>query len=135
MPKQLKAIDSNKLGDYLEDYCNDSLNQRLSKFLILDEQSSIENILDQAGFTEVTSTDIDVGIAVAEATLVEVNRALKAQGIEFEFKSFDAVEYTAYMLVNTNDKVKATAQRVRDFKLKTEIIGWQRGTSVLYCKH
>ena len=123
MPKQLKAIDSNKLGDYLEDYCNDSLNQRLSKFLILDEPSSIENILDQAGFTEVTSTDIDVGIAVAEATLVEVNRALKAQGIEFEFKSFDAVEYTAYMLVNTNDKVKATAQRVRDFKLKTEIIG------------
>ena len=132
MPKQLKAIDSNKLGDYLEDYCNDSLNQRLSKFLILDEQSSIENILDQAGFTEVTSTDIGAGITVAEATLVEVNRALKAQGIEFEFKSFDAVEYTAYMLVNTNDKVKATAQRVRDFKLKTEIIGWQRGTSVLY---
>ena len=123
MPKQLKAIDSNKLGDYLEDYCSDSLNQRLSKFLILDEQTSIENILDQAGFTEVTSTDIDAGIAVAEATLVEVNRALKAQGIEFEFKSFDAVEYTAYMLVNTNDKVKATAQRVRDFKLKTEIIG------------
>ena len=123
MPKQLKAIDSNKLGDYLEDYCNDSLNQRLSKFLILDEQSSIENILDQAGFTEVTSTDIGAGITVAEATLVEVNRALKAQGIEFEFKSFDAVEYTAYMLVNTNDKVKATAQRVRDFKLKTEIIG------------
>ena len=123
MPKQLKAIDSNKLGDDLEDYCNDSLNQRLSKFLILDEQTSIENILDQAGFTEVTSTDIDAGITVAEATLVEVNRALKAQGIEFEFKSFDAVEYTAYMLVNTNDKVKATAQRVRDFKLKTEIIG------------
>ena len=123
MPKQLKAIDSNKLGDYLEDYCNDSLNQRLSKFLILDEQTSIENILDQAGFTEVTSTDIDAGIAVAEATLVEVNRVLKAQGIEFEFKSFDAVEYTAYMLVNTNDKVKATAQRVRDFGLKTEIIG------------
>ena len=123
MPKQLKAIDSNKLGDHLDEYCNDELNKRLNKFLILDEQSSIENILDQAGFTEVTSTDIDAGIAVAEATLVEVNRALKAQGIEFEFKSFDAVEYTAYMLVNTNDKVKATAQRVRDFKLKTEIIG------------
>ena len=120
MPKQLKAIDSNKLGDYLEDYCNDTLNKRLRKFLILDDQSSIENILDQAGFTEVTSTDIDVGIAVAEATLAEVNRVLKAQGIEFEFKSFDAIEYTAYMLVNTNDKVKATAQRVRDFRLKQE---------------
>ena len=123
MPKQLKAIDSNKLGDYLDEYCNDDLNKRLRKFLILDDQSNIENILDQAGFTEVTSTDVDVGITVAEATLVEVNRALKAQGIEFEFKSFDAVEYTAYMLVNTNDKVKATAQRVRDSGLKTEIIG------------
>jgi hypothetical protein len=123
MPKQLKAIDSNKLGDHLDEYCNDELNKRLNKFLILDSQSSIENILDQAGFTDVTSTDIDVGIAVAEATLVEVNRALKAQGIDFEFKSFDAIEYTAYMLVNTNDKVKATAQRVRNFGLKTEIIG------------
>ena len=120
MPKQLKAIDSNKLGDYLDEYCNDSLNKRLNKFLILDEQSSIENILDQAGFTEVTSTDIDAGIAVAEATLVEVNRALKAQGIDFEFKSFDAIEYTTYMLVNTNDSVKATAQRIRDFRLKQE---------------
>jgi hypothetical protein len=120
MPKQLKAIDSNKLGDYLDEYCNDTLNKRLRKFLILDEQTSIENILDQAGFTEVTSTDIDAGIAVAEATLVEVNRVLKAQGIEFEFKSFDAIEYTTYMLVNTNDKVKATAQRVRDFRLKQE---------------
>ena len=120
MPKQLKAIDSNKLGDYLDEYCNDTLNKRLRKFLILDDQSSIENILDQAGFTEVTSTDIDAGIVVAEATLAEVNRVLKAQGIEFEFKSFDAIEYTTYMLVNTNDKVKATAQRVRDFKLKQE---------------
>jgi hypothetical protein len=120
MPKQLKAIDSNKLGDYLDEYCNDTLNKRLRKFLILDDQSSIENILDQAGFTEVTSTDIDAGIVVAEATLAEVNRVLKAQGIEFEFKSFDAIEYTAYMLVNTNDKVKATAQRVRDFRLKQE---------------
>jgi hypothetical protein len=123
MPKQLKAIDSNKLGDHLDEYCNDELNKRLNKFLILDSQSSIENILDQAGFTDVTSTDIDAGIAVAEATLVEVNRALKAQGIEFEFKSFDAIEYTTYMLVNTNDKVKATAQRVRNFGLKPEIIG------------
>jgi hypothetical protein len=121
MPKQLKSIDSNKLGDYLEDYCNDEYNKRLRKFLVLDDQSSIENILDQAGFEDVTSTDIDVGIAVAEATLVEVNRALRAQGIDFEFKSFDAIEYTAYMLVNTNDKVKATAQRVRDLKLKKEV--------------
>lgn len=121
MPKQLKDIDSNKLGDYLEDYCNDDLNKRLRKFLILDEQSSIENILDQAGFEDVTSTDIDAGIAVAEATLVEVNRVLKAQGIKFEFKSFDAIEYTTYMLVNTNDSVKGTAQRVRDFKFKKEV--------------
>jgi hypothetical protein len=123
MPKQLKAIDSNKLGDHLDEYCNDDLNKRLRKFLILDSQSNIENILDQAGFTDVTGTDVDAGIAVAEATLVEVNRVLKAQGIDFEFKSFDAIEYTAYMLVNTNDKVKATAQRVRNFGSKAEIIG------------
>jgi hypothetical protein len=120
MAKTLKAIDEQTLGDHLEDYCNPDLNKRLEKFLVLDNPSSIENILDANGFTDVTGDDVAVGITVAEATLVQVNRALKAQGIEWEFKTFDMVEYTAYMLVNTNDKVKATANRVRNFRLKQE---------------
>jgi hypothetical protein len=118
MAKQLKDIDSNKLGDYLEDYCNEDLNKRLRKFLVLDDPASnIEDILDKAGFKDVEDIDIRVGIAVAEATLVEVNRVLKAQGIDFEFKRFDMVDYDAYMLVNTNEKLKATARRVREFPL------------------
>lgn len=120
MAKALKAIDSAALGDHLEDYCNEDLNRRLSKFLILDSHTNIEDILDEEGYTGVTGDDIEVGITVAEATLAQVNRALRAQGIEWEFKTFDMVDYTAYMLVNTNDKVKATAQRVRDFRLKKE---------------
>ena len=120
MAKALKAIDSNKLGDHLEDFCNEDLNQRLSKFLILDSHTNIEDILDEQGYTDVTGDDVEVGITVAEATLAQVNKALQAQGIEWEFKTFDMVDYTAYMLVNTNDKVKATAQRVRDFKLKKQ---------------
>ena len=120
MAKALKAIDSSKLGDHLEDYCNEDLNRRLSKFLILDSHTNIEDILDEEGYTGVTGDDIEVGITVAEATLAQVNRALRAQGIEWEFKTFDMVDYTAYMLVNTNDKIKATAQRVRDFRLKKE---------------
>jgi hypothetical protein len=115
MAKQLKDIDSNKLGDHLEDYCNEDLNKQLRKFLVLDDPANIENILDKAGFEDVEDTDIRVGIAVAEATLVEVNRVLKAQGIDFEFRRFDMIEYETYMFVNTKDKLKATAQRVRDF--------------------
>ena len=114
MAKTLKEIDSNKLGDYLEDFCNESLNKKLRKFLVLDSPSNIEDILDKAEFEEVEDIDVRVGIAVAEATLLEVNRALKAQGIEFEFRKFDMVEYETYMLVNTNDKkLAAVAQRVR----------------------
>jgi hypothetical protein len=113
MAKKLKDIDSNKLGDYLEDYCNESLNKKLRKFLVLDSPSNIEDILDKADITEVEDIDVRVGIAVAEATLLEVNRVLKAQGIQFEFRRFDMVEYETYMLVNTNENLKATAERVR----------------------
>lgn len=120
MAKQLKDIDSNKLGDYLEDYCNDTLNKRLHKFLVLDDPANIETILEQAEFEDIEDIDVRVGIAVAEATLVQVNKVLKAQNIDFQFRRFDAVDYDAYMLVNTNENLRATAQRVRDFKLKKE---------------
>jgi len=113
MAKTLKDIDSNKLGDYLEDYCNEALNKKLRKFLVLDSPSNIEDILDKADITEVEDIDVRVGIAVAEATLLEVNRALKAQGIDFEFRRFDMAEYDTYMLVNTKENLKATAERVR----------------------
>jgi hypothetical protein len=120
MAKQLKEINSNDLGDHLEDYCNEALNKKLRKFLVLDSPSNVEDILDKAGFTDVTNDDVGAGIAVAEATLVEVNRVLKAQGIEFEFKSFDMCEYTTYMLVHTNENLKGTAKRVRELVLKRE---------------
>jgi hypothetical protein len=113
MAKKLKDIDSNKLGDHLEDYCNEALNKKLRKFLVLDSPSNIEDILDKADITEVEDIDVRVGIAVAEATLVEVNRVLKAQGIDFEFRRFDMADYDTYMLVNTNENLKATAERVR----------------------
>ena len=115
MAKKLKDIDSNELGDHLEDYLNESLNKKLRKFLVLDDPANIENILEKAGFEDVEDIDVRVGIAVAEATLVQVNKVLKAQGIQFEFRRFDMVEYETYMLVNTNENLKATAMRVRGF--------------------
>lgn len=121
MAKILKDIDSNKLGDHLEDYCNQALNKRLRKFLVLDSPSNIEDILDKAEFEDVEDIDVRVGIAVAEATLVEVNRVLKAQGIQFEFRRFDMADYDTYMLVNTKENLKATAERVRG----TQIMHWQ----------
>jgi transcriptional/translational regulatory protein YebC/TACO1 len=117
MAKTLKDIDSNKLGDYLEDYCNEEFNKRLRKFLVLDDPANIENILERADFEDITNEDVEVGIAVAEATLGQVNRVLKAQGIDFEFRRFDAIDYDSYMLVNTNEKLRATARRVREFPL------------------
>ena len=122
MAKTLKDIDSNRLGDYLDDYCNDEYNKRLRKFLVLDDPGNIERILEKADFEEVTNEDILVGIAVAEATLVDVNRVLKAQGIDFQFRRFDAVDYDSYMLVNTNENLKATARRVREFPLRVKTV-------------
>jgi len=119
MAKKLKDIDSNELGNFLEDFCDEGINKNLRKFLVLDDPGNIELILEAAEFEEVTNEDILVGIAVAEATLVDVNRVLKAQGIEFQFKRFDCVDYESYMLVNTNDSITDTAQRVRNFKKKS----------------
>ena len=114
MTDQLKNIDSNKLGDYLEDYENDALNDSLHNFMVLDDPDNIEGILQDADFIEVSDNDIHVGIAVAEATLAQVNKVLKAQGIDFEFQRFDAVDYDAYMLVHRKENLKGTAKRVRD---------------------
>jgi hypothetical protein len=121
MAKKLKDIDSNQLGNHLEDYCDQGLNKKLRKFLVLDDPGNIERILEKADFEEVTNEDIEVGITVAEATLVEVNRVLKAQGIDFEFRRFDMIEYDTYMFVNTKEKLKATAQRVRNFQPKVKV--------------
>jgi len=123
MAKTLKDIDSNRLGDYLEDYCNEEFNKRLRKFLVLDDPANIEDILEKADFEEVTNEDIQVGIAVAEATLVQVNKVLKAQGIDFEFRRFDAVDYDAYMLVHRKENLKATAERVRGVRRITDHSG------------
>ena len=123
MAKTLKDIDSNRLGDHLEDYCNEALNKRLHKFMVLDDPANIETILEKANFEEVTNEDILVGIAVAEATLVQVNKVLKAQGIDFHFRRFDAVEYDAYMLVHNKENLKATAERVRGKRIMHGQIG------------
>ena len=93
---------------------NDALNDSLHKFMVLDDPDNIEGILQDADFTEVSDNDIHVGIAVAEATLAQVNKVLKAQGIDFEFQRFDAVDYDAYMLVHRKENLKGTAKRVRD---------------------
>ena len=114
MENQLKHIDGNELGEYLEDYENDALNESLHKFMVLDDPDNIEGVLQDAGFIEVSTNDIHVGIAVAEATLAQVNKVLRAQGIDFEFQRFDAVDYDAYMLVHRKENLKGTAKRVRD---------------------
>lgn len=123
MAKTLKDIDSNELGDYLEDYCNEALNKKLRKFLVLDSPSNIEDILEKAEFEDVEDIDVRVGIAVAEATLVQVNKVLKAQGIDFQFRRFDMVEYEAYMLVHNKENLKATAERVRGTRVMHGQVG------------
>ena len=78
MAKTLKDIDSNKLGDYLEDYCNEDFNKRLRKFLVLDDPGNIERILEKADFEEVTNEDILVGIAVRICCAVKWRGVRKA---------------------------------------------------------
>ena len=114
MTDKLKNIDGNDLGNYLEDYSNEALNDSLHKFMVLDDPDNIEGVLQDADFIEVSAHDIHVGIAVAEATLAQVNQVLRAQGIDFEFHRFDAGEYDAYMLVHRKENLKGTAKRVRD---------------------
>jgi hypothetical protein len=108
----LAEINTNALGDYLEDYQNETLNRAMDKLLVMNEgEMSLDSILSQ--FTEVEDVDYDLALVAVNETLKSVNQVFRNMGIDLEFKSADFVDYGGFILTVPSDSPADIAQRIR----------------------
>ena len=114
--EQLNWIDTNDIGEHIEDFGNETLNRAFGKFCIMDDELSFHKVLeDELGYDpdEVTSDQLDIVQKTVNETLKQVNLVFKNLGIALEFKEADMVEYTAYMLTGKGDTEEDMGVRIR----------------------
>jgi hypothetical protein len=114
--EQLNSIDTNDIGEHIEDFCDPELNRAFGKFCIMDDEMSFHNVLtDQVGYNdeEVDNSDLEIVQKTVEETLKQVNLVFKNLGIDLEFKEADMVEYGAYMLTGKGDTPEDIGVRIR----------------------
>jgi hypothetical protein len=113
---ELSWIDSNDIGEHIEDFGDENLNKAFGKFCIMDDEMSFTTVLtDEVGYDEdeVDSGHLDIVQKTVEETLKQVNLVFKNLDIALEFKQADMVEYTAYMLTGKGDTPEDMGQRIR----------------------
>ena len=114
--EHLNDIDTNDIGEYIEDFGDETLNKAFGKFCIMDDQISFHKVLtDEVGYNddEVADGDLEIVHKTVEETLKQVNLVFKNLGIDLEFKSADMVEYGAYMLTGKGDTPEDMGHRIR----------------------
>ena len=114
--ERLNDIDTNDIGEYIEDFGDETLNKAFGKFCIMDDEMSFHKVLtDEMGYDddEMDSGHVDIVQKTVEETLKQVNVVFKNLGIALEFKQADMVEYTAYMLTGKGDTPEDMGQRIR----------------------
>lgn len=114
--EHLNDIDTNEIGEGIEDFGNETLNKAFGKFCIMDDELSFTKVLtDELGYDEdeVDSGHLDIVQKTVEETLKQVNVVFKNLGIDLEFKQADMVEYYAFMLTGKGDTPEDMAHRIR----------------------
>ena len=114
--ERLNDIDTNDIGEYIEDFGDETLNKAFGKFCIMDDQIALLKVLtDEVGYNddEVADGDLVIVHKTVEETLKQVNLVFKNLGIDLEFKSADMVEYGAYMLTGKGDTPEDMGHRIR----------------------
>ena len=112
---ELAWIDSNDIGEHIEDFGDDALNKAFGKFCIMDDQIAFHDVLGDMGYEqdEVDPDHVDIVQKTVEETLKQVNLVFRNLGIALEFKQADMVEYTAYMLTGKGDTPEDMGVRIR----------------------
>ena len=114
--ERLNSIDTNDIGESIDDFMDPDLNRAFGKFCIMDDQGAYNKFLaeDLNYYDEEINNDTCVLVheTVVE-TLKQVNLVFKNLGIDLEFKSADMVEYTAFMLTGKGDTPEDMAHRIR----------------------
>lgn len=114
--ENLNDIDTNEIGEHIEDFGDETLNKAFGKFCIMDDELSFTKVLtDGMGHDEdeVDSGSLDIVQKTVEETLKQVNVVFKNLGIDLEFKQADMVEYYAYMLTGKGDTPEDMGHRIR----------------------
>ena len=114
--EHLNDIDTNEIGEGIEDFGDETLNKAFGKFCIMDDQGAFHKVLtDELDYyeEEVDSGHLDIVQKTVEETLKQVNIVFKNLGIDLEFKQADMVEYYAYMLTGKGDTPEDMAHRIR----------------------
>ena len=112
---RLNEIDTNDIGEHIEDFGDENLNRAFGKFCIMDDQIAFHDVLGDMGYEqdEVDNDHVDIVQKTVEETLKQVNLVFKNLGIALEFKQADMVEYTAYMLTGKGDTPEDMGVRIR----------------------
>ncbi len=113
---ELNWIDSNDIGEHIEDFNDPELNKAFGKFCIMDDQMALYKVLEnEVGYDneEIDPGHVDIVQKTVEETLKQVNLVFKSLGIDLEFKQADMVEYTAYMLTGKGDTPEDMGMRIR----------------------
>jgi hypothetical protein len=112
---ELAWIDSNDIGEHIEDFGDETLNKAFGKFCIMDDQIAFHDVLGDMGYEqdEVDPDHLDIVQKTVEETLKQVNLVFRNLGIALEFKQADMVEYTAYMLTGKGDTPEDMGVRIR----------------------
>ena len=114
--EHLNDIDTNDIGEYIEDFGDETLNKAFGKFCIMDDEMSFHKVLtDEMGYDddEVDPDHVDIVQKTVEETLKQVNLVFKNLGIALEFKEADMVEYSSYMLTGKGDTEEDMGVRIR----------------------
>ena len=113
--EHLNSIDTNDIGEGIEDFDNPDLNKAFGKFCIMDDQRAYNTLLEDMGYCE-DEVDNEYCTIVHDTvveTLKQVNLVFKNLGIDLEFKQADMVEHYAYMLTGKGDTPEDMGVRIR----------------------
>ena len=113
--ENLNDIDTNDIGEGIEDFEDKTLNKAFGKFCIMDDQRAYNTLLEDMGYCEdeVDNEQCTIVHDTVVETLKQVNLVFKNLGIDLEFKQADMVEYYAFMLTGKGDTPEDMGHRIR----------------------
>jgi hypothetical protein len=112
--EHLNSIDTNDIGEGIDDFNDPDLNKAFGKFCIMDDQCAYNNLLEDIGYDndEIENEHCTIVHDTVVETLKQVNLVFKNLGIDLEFKSADMVEHVAFMLTGKGDTPEDMAHRI-----------------------
>ena len=113
--EHLNSIDTNDIGEFIEDFGDETLNKAFGKFCIMDDQRAYNTLLEDMGYCddEIDNENCTIVHDTVVETLKQVNLVFKNLGIDLEFKQADMVEHVAFMLTGKGDTPEDMGVRIR----------------------